>query len=217
VRSRGVGRKPGHTDFRWPAVLTRAYSVGASKPPATRKARSRRRCRSLSERCRHEDQNLLPQNLSSCEGASVSYDDADDARLLPEAAKSDQAAFGVFYAMAAAGHRLLPAAHPFARARVRSDRGDVRSGRGRPAAVRSRIGVLRPAGCSRSPSTSRSIACSERGSRARPGRGWATSPLVLEDRDLERVEQLASLGDASRLDRLLAQSQRHSAMPCECA
>ncbi|MGH2857792.1 MAG: RNA polymerase sigma factor [Solirubrobacteraceae bacterium] len=30
-------------------------------------------------------------------------------------------------------------------------------------------------------------------------------PLVIEDRDLERVEELASLGDARRLDRLLAQ------------
>ncbi len=30
-------------------------------------------------------------------------------------------------------------------------------------------------------------------------------PVVLEDRDLQRVEELASLGDASRLDRLLAQ------------
>jgi RNA polymerase sigma factor (sigma-70 family) len=30
-------------------------------------------------------------------------------------------------------------------------------------------------------------------------------PVVLEDRDLERVEELASLGDAGRLERLLAQ------------
>jgi RNA polymerase sigma factor (sigma-70 family) len=30
-------------------------------------------------------------------------------------------------------------------------------------------------------------------------------PVVLEDRDLERVEELASLGDTRRLDRLLAQ------------
>jgi len=30
-------------------------------------------------------------------------------------------------------------------------------------------------------------------------------PIILEDRDLERVEQLASLSDARRLDRLLAQ------------
>ncbi|MGI8411469.1 MAG: RNA polymerase sigma factor, partial [Solirubrobacteraceae bacterium] len=34
-------------------------------------------------------------------------------------------------------------------------------------------------------------------------------PVVLDDRDLERVEELASLGDPGRLDRLLAQLSAH--------
>lgn len=41
----------------------------------------------------------------------------------------------------------------------------------------------------------------ESSARARLGH----EPLVLEDSDLERVEELASLGSAQRLDRLLAQ------------
>jgi RNA polymerase sigma factor (sigma-70 family) len=41
----------------------------------------------------------------------------------------------------------------------------------------------------------------ESSARARLGH----EPLILEDRDLERVEALASVGDADRLDRLLAQ------------
>jgi RNA polymerase sigma-70 factor (ECF subfamily) len=41
----------------------------------------------------------------------------------------------------------------------------------------------------------------ESAARARLGH----EPLLLEDSDLERVEQLASLGDASLLDRLLGQ------------
>jgi RNA polymerase sigma factor (sigma-70 family) len=41
----------------------------------------------------------------------------------------------------------------------------------------------------------------ESSARARLGH----EPVVLEDRDLERVEELASLGDAGRLDRLLGQ------------
>lgn len=41
----------------------------------------------------------------------------------------------------------------------------------------------------------------ESSARARLGH----EPVILEDRDLVRVEELASLGDADRLDRLLAQ------------
>ena len=61
-----------------------------------------------------EDQNLLSQNLSSCEGAGVSYDEADDERLLLKAANGDQAAFGVFY------RRWLPVVTGYHLRRTRS-------------------------------------------------------------------------------------------------
>ena len=135
----------------------------------------------------------------------MGYDEADDARLLVEAARGDEAAFGVFY------RRWLPLVTGYHLRRTRSrelafdltaetfaaivsglERFDPNVGR-------------RPAGCSRSPSTSCWTARAGRGSRAQLARGWVTSRWCLRIATSSRVEELASLGDDRRLDRLLAQ------------
>jgi RNA polymerase sigma-70 factor (ECF subfamily) len=135
----------------------------------------------------------------------VGYDEADDARLLVEAARGDEAAFGVFY------RRWLPLVTGYHLRRTRSRElafdltaetfAAIVSGlerfdpeRGSAAGWLFEIAehkLLDSARRARVESTA----------RARLGH----EPLVLEDRDLERVEELASLGDDRRLDRLLAQ------------
>ncbi len=132
-------------------------------------------------------------------------DKADDARLLVEAAKGDEAAFGAFY------RRWLPLVTGYHLRRTRSrelafdltaetfaavvaDLQRFDADRGSAAGWLFEIAEHKLLDSVRR-------ARVESSARVRLGH----EPLVLEDRDLERVEELASIADGHRLDRLLAQ------------
>lgn len=139
-----------------------------------------------------------------CEEPAVWRSGADDQELLRAAADGDDRAFAEFY------RRWLPlvtgyfvrrtssrelafdlTAETFAAVVVELERFD--SDRGSPAGWLFGIAEHKLL-------DSRRRNRVESSARTRLGH----EPLVLEDRDLERVEELASLGDASRLDGLLA-------------
>lgn len=135
----------------------------------------------------------------------MGYDEADDARLLVEAANGNESAFGVFY------RRWLPQVTRYHLRRTRSrelafdltaetfaavvaDLQRFDPDRGSAAGWLFEIAEHKLLDSARR-------ARVESSARTRLGH----EPLVLEDRDLERVEELASLADDGRLDRLLSQ------------
>jgi RNA polymerase sigma factor (sigma-70 family) len=130
---------------------------------------------------------------------------ADDGELLRAAARGDDRAFAEFY------RRWLPlvTGYHLRRTRSRELAFDLTAetfaavvaglrrfdpGRGSPAGWLFEIAehkLLDSRRRAKVESSARTLLCHE--------------PVVIEDRDLERVEELASLGDGRRLDRLLAQ------------
>jgi RNA polymerase sigma factor (sigma-70 family) len=150
-------------------------------------------------------ENLLSQGGGSCEEGGVRRTDVDDVGLLLAAASGDDRAFAEFY------RRWLPLVTGYHLRRTRSrelafdltaetfaavvaDPQRFDPDRGSPAGWLFEIAEHKRLDSARR-------ARVESSARTRLGH----EPLVLEDRDLQRVEELASLGDARRLDRLLAQ------------
>jgi len=140
-----------------------------------------------------------------CEEDCVRRTDGDDAGLLQAAAKGDDRAFGAFY------RRWLPLVTGYFLRRTGSRELAFDLTAETFAAVVADLARFDPERGS-APGWLFEIAEHklldsmrrtrvESSARARLGH----QPVVLEDRDLERVEELASLGNPGRLDRLLAQ------------
>lgn len=147
----------------------------------------------------------MSQRDESCEEAGVRRSHADDVDLLRAASLGDDRAFAEFY------RRWLPLVTGYHLRRTRSRElafdltaetfaavvADLRRfdpERGSPAGWLFEIAEHKLLDSYRR-------ARVESSARKRLGH----EPLVLRDPDLERVDELASLGDAGRLDRLLAQ------------
>jgi len=148
---------------------------------------------------------LLSQGTGSCEEGGVRRSDVDDGVLLVAAANGDDRAFAEFY------RRWLPLVTGYHLRRTRSRELAFDLTAETFAAVVAELQRFDPdrgsaAGWLFEIAEHKLLdsvrrAKVESSARTRLGH----EPLVLEDRDIERVEELASFADAGSLDRLLAQ------------
>jgi RNA polymerase sigma factor (sigma-70 family) len=147
---------------------------------------------------------LLSQNFGLYEGVGVEYGDVEDAVLLGAAARGDQAAFAVFY------RRWLPqvVGYHLRRTRDRELAFDLTAETF--AAVVAGCGRFDPARGS-APGWLFEIAAHKLADSLRRARVESSArrrlrldPVVVEDVDLERVQELASLAGSERLMALLA-------------
>jgi RNA polymerase sigma-70 factor, ECF subfamily len=146
----------------------------------------------------------LSHDDSSCEEAGVRHTHKDDAGLLLAAASGDDRAFAVFY------RRWLPVVTGYHLRRTRSRELAFDLTAETFAAVVADLSRFDPERGS-APGWLFEIAehkLLDSGRRARVESSarmrLAHDPVVLDDSDLERVDELASLGNVGRLDRLLA-------------
>jgi RNA polymerase sigma factor (sigma-70 family) len=146
----------------------------------------------------------LSQNLASYEGAGVEYDGVEDAELLAAAARGEQAAFAVFY------RRWLPQVIGYHLRRTRDRELAFDLAAETFAAVVAGLGRFDPARGS-VPAWLFEIAAHKLVDSVRRARVESSArrrlrldPVFLEDADLERVQELASLANSERLASLLA-------------
>jgi RNA polymerase sigma factor (sigma-70 family) len=146
----------------------------------------------------------LSQNLVSYEGAGVEYEDVEDAELLAAAARGEQAAFAAFY------RRWLSQVTGYHLRRTRDRELAFDLTAETFAAVVAACGRFDPARGT-APAWLFEIAAHKLADSVRRARVESSArrrlrldPVVVEDGDLERVEELASLASAERLTELLA-------------